>query len=447
LIKEYLKYMTEIYEFVDALMIVNKEGIVEYSTIFSDKQESLKNEEITGKHILEVYPSLTEKTSSVLRVLKTKKTIINEKQKVVDFRGKELNIINFTHPIEYNGEIIGAVEASVFEDKYNRITKQENRLYTLDDIITKNSKMLEIKNKIERIAKTNSSVLIYGDTGTGKEMVAQAIHSHSSRKKEPFISQNCSAIPGTLLESILFGTVKGSYTGAENKKGLFELAHGGTLFLDEINSMDIALQSKILKALEEKKIRRIGAESCMNIDVRVISAMNVNPIEAIRNNLIRSDLFYRIGVIQIELPSLIEKKEDIMLLTDYFISRYNKLMNRRISHVTKMVEKTFHNYSWPGNVRELKNALEAGFNLSTSNEISLRDIPEHIIYNESYNNGKHNFIVTSEKEERSLDELVNDFEKEIIIKALLESKNMSQAAKKLKITRQSLRYKMDKFNL
>ncbi len=447
MIKEYLKYMTEIYEFVDALLIVNKAGIVEYSTIFNDKLESLKNEEITGKHILEVYPSLTEKTSSVLRVLKTKKPIINEKQKVIDFRGKELNIINFTHPIEYNGEIIGAVEASVFEDEYNRLIKSENRLYKLDDIITESPKMLEIKNKVERIAKTNSSVLIYGETGTGKEMVAQAIHSHSPRKKEPFISQNCSAIPNTLLESILFGTVKGSYTGAENKKGLFELAHGGTLFLDEINSMDIGLQSKILKALEEKKIRRIGGESCIDIDVRVISAMNVNPIEGIKNNLIRSDLFYRIGVIQIELPNLIERKEDITLLTDYFIDRYNKLMNRRISNVTKMVEKILHNYSWPGNVRELKNALEAGFNLSTSNEISLKDIPEYIIYNGGFDKDKQKIMENYEREDRSLDEMVNDFEREIIVKTLLESKNMSQAAKKLKITRQSLRYKMDKFNL
>jgi arginine utilization regulatory protein len=445
--------MSKLYGQIDALMIVNKQGIIEYSAMTCDKTNSFQNEGITGKHILEVYPSLTEKTSSVLRVLKTGNPIYDEKQTVTDSKGFLWSFVNSTFPIEYNNEIIGAVEASISASKWkqknhtvlqnSKKQKSNNSLYTLDNIITKNPLLLHTKEKIKKIAQNNSSVLICGDTGTGKEMVAQAIHSHSLRRNEPFISQNCSAIPSTLLESIFFGTVKGSYTGSENKKGLFELANRGTLFLDEINSMDIGIQAKILKAIEEKKIRRVGGESYINIDIRIVSAMNSNPLKTIEDGLLRKDLYYRLSVIQINLPPLINRTEDITLLTDYFIKKYNNEMNKNITAISEMVEKTFYNYNWPGNIREFKNAIESAFNLATGNTITLKDIPEYIIYPQK----SEEPLFREVSKNKSLPKLVQSYEKEIILEALSTSKNITAAARKLQITRQSLQYKMEKYNL
>jgi len=453
MLTKYLEYMSKLYDHIAALMIVNKQGIIEYSSICTDNSNTLENEGITGKHILEVYPSLTEETSSVLRVLKNGEPILNEKQTLTDFKGKSYNFINSTFPIEYNNEIIGVVEASTHTSKadkknktllnYPKTINPINSLYTLEDIITKNSSFIELKEKIKKIALSNSSVLICGETGTGKEMVAQAIHSHGTRSNESFISQNCSAIPSTLLESILFGTVKGSYTGAEDTKGLFELANKGTLFLDEINSMELGIQAKILKAIEEKKIRRVGGQSCIHIDVRIISAMNADPIKVINDGLLRSDLYYRLGVVQIKLPPLKDRQEDINLLTNYFIKKYNHEMNKNITGISKIAEKAFYNYSWPGNIRELKNAIESAFNLVNDNMITLKDIPEYIIYT----NKSKSSILNEVSQDKALPELVHDYEKGIILNTLASSKNMTEAAKRLKITRQSLKYKIEKYNL
>lgn len=452
MIIKYLEYVSKIYDHIDAIIIVNKHGIIEYSAMVSLETNRLQDEGIIGKHLLEVYPDVTKENSTHFRVLKSGKPIINEKQVLKDFKGQYRVLINSTFPIENQNEIIGTIEVATFSSEYNNNSKSlnphkskqsQNTVYTLEDIITKAPVFLEIKEKIKKISKSDSSVLIYGDTGTGKELVAQAIHSHSIRKKGPFISVNCSAIPLNLLESTLFGTVKGSYTGAENKKGLFELANRGTLFLDELNSMDISFQSKILKAIEEKRIRRVGGESFINIDLRIISAMNIDPLKATDNNILRKDLYYRLGVVRINLPPLEDRKEDIVLLSDYFIKKYNQKMCKNIIGVSDIVKNIFMDYMWPGNVRELKNAIESAFNLATGQIITLTDIPEYIIYN----NKKNEFLVEDSLLQKSLPEQVEKYEKNIILNALSSSKNITEAAKKLQITRQSLRYKIDKYNI
>lgn len=446
MITKYLEYMSKLYDRVDAILITNKQGIVEYSAMFSYENNCLLTEEVTGKNILDIYPSLTQKTSSHYRVMHDKKPILNEKQFIIDFTGKECSLINYTFPIENNNDIIGTIEISIFDSKKNiNPIKSKDNLYTLEDIITQNKTMINIKEKILKISKTNSYVLISGNTGTGKELVAQAIHSHSNRSNKPFISQNCSAIPLSLLESTLFGTVKGSYTGAENKKGLFELANNGTLFLDEINSMDKNLQAKILRAIEYKKIRPIGSEKFIDIDVRIISAINVDPIMAIENDIIRNDLYYRLCVVQINLPPLRMRKDDIIVLTKYFINKFNRQMKKNIIDIDKFVSNVFYTYDWPGNVRELKNAIESAFNVCSGNYISLNDIPDYIMYN----NTEKKFFKSSNniKKTKPLPVMLYDYEKELIIDALLNSKNVTEAAKKLHITRQSLRYKIEKFDL
>ncbi len=235
-----------------------------------------------------------------------------------------------------------------------------------------------IKERIPMIADTDSSVLIYGETGTGKELVAQSIHTASKRRNKKFVSQNCAAIPGNLLESILFGTTKGSYTGAENKPGLFEIASGGTLFLDEINSMEISVQPKILKAIEEKQVVRLGGYEPIKTDIKIVSAVNENPLQCIAENKLREDLFYRLSVVQLNIPPLRERINDLFYLVSHFINIYNTSMHCNLIGIDEEVETIFRGYNWPGNVRELKNVIEGAFNVASARFIQKKDLPEYL---------------------------------------------------------------------
>lgn len=452
MIAKWLTYMSKLHDGVDAILIADKNGIIEYSAMFSEQYNRLMDEGIIGKSVLEVYPDLTEDTSSHFRVMRTGVPIINEKQFVTDFRGNSFVLICSTFPLEYQNEIIGTMEASTLYNKEARLdgknhllTKQGEGMYVLDDIITKDPKLLELKAKAKKIASSLSPVLVWGETGTGKELFVQAIHSQGLRASGPFISQNCAAIPTTLLESTLFGTIKGSYTGAENKKGLFELADGGTLFLDEVNSMDLSLQAKILKAIEEKKFRRVGGERDIHADVRVVSAMNVDPVAAVREGIIRKDLFYRLGVVQLNLPALRDRPEDIMLLTDFFLRRFNEQSGRSVKGVSKLVENLFRSYDWPGNVRELRNVVESAFHMCGGDTIQLNDLADYMVYNDEKTALYPDPAAANS--DLGLPEALRQYEKRMICDALAHSKTVVEAAKKLKITRQALQYKMSKYDL
>lgn len=291
MLSRYVEQLLNVYNYIDGIVITDKYGYIEYYKNYRPDLNNLKEKEVRRKHITEVYPDLTEETSSILRVLKTGKPISNEFQVLKTYKGQSINAINTTLPIRQDDEIIGVVDVSRYLDPpYQRqdivISVKKNvaatNLYSIDDIITHSREMELLKERIAMVADTDSSVLIYGETGTGKEMVAQSIHTSSKRRGHKFISQNCAAIPANLLEGILFGTVKGSYTGAENKPGLFEVANGGTLFLDEINSMEKSIQPKILKAIEEKQVTRLGGYEPIKTDVKIISAINCDPIKALR---------------------------------------------------------------------------------------------------------------------------------------------------------------------
>lgn len=455
MLRRYVEQILSLYNYIDGMMVTNKEGFVEYFTTFRPELNNLKEEDVLGKHVLEVYPMLTEETSSVLRVLKDSKPIYNERQQLTTYKGQSIYAVNSTLPIKSGDEIIGAVDVSryvapnierkdiVLSLRDKVLPPNNTNLFCVDDIISDTPSMSLLKEKVTKVATTNSSVLIYGETGTGKEMVAQALHTHSHRALHPFISQNCAAIPSTLLESILFGTTKGSYTGAEDKKGLFQLAEGGTLFLDEINSMEFSIQAKILKAIEEKKILKVGGLKPININVRIVSAVNENPQKAILENRLREDLFYRLGVVQLYLPNLRERKKDILLLTNYFINIYNRQMNRNVIGISEQVERTFKNYPWPGNVRELRNLIEGAFNLLSGNLIQAKDLPEYLYQRQDFGDKKSLIRLGSV----SLPEMIKNYEKEIIIKALEQSKNMVEAGKLLQISKQSLKYKIEKYSL
>ncbi|WP_300981150.1 sigma 54-interacting transcriptional regulator [Flavonifractor sp. An306] len=297
-------------EDTDGIVIVNRNGIVEYHRISLDSYWC--SQETEGCHILELYPELDEDSSTILQALKTGKATYNVLQDINNRRGQRVLLESTTIPIVVDGQVECVVDSSKYHAIDQRVIRGDSGgLYTLDHIITQDTAMLTLKERIRNVAPLDSSVLIYGETGTGKELVAESLHSEGKRSGKPFVSQNCAAIPSNLLESLFFGTEKGSYTGALTRKGLLEEADGGTLFLDEINSMEIGLQAKLLKVLEEKKVRRLGGSRDIPFDVRIVAAVNEDPAKLIREHRLREDLYYRLGVVRITLPPLRKRKGDI----------------------------------------------------------------------------------------------------------------------------------------
>ncbi|QIB68209.1 AAA domain-containing protein [Aminipila butyrica] len=380
----------DIQNFFDEISIIDMNGIIQYCKIFVPGVYGFTADEIIGKHIFEVFTTSSAETSEICQVLKSGKPISNFYENCTTYKGDIIKGYSSIYPIFRNKNQVGAAVAlkfidSDFHEEFIEIFLNNDGIrnhsinnYTIDDLITTNPYMLSIKNKVKKVAKSNSSVLIQGNTGTGKEIIAQSLHYASQRAGKPFISQNCSAIPASLLESTLFGTEKGSFTGAITNKGLFELADGGSLFLDEINSMELPLQCKILKAIEDKYIRRLGGHKNISVDIRIIAAINEDPFDAISKNRLRQDLFYRLNVVSIKLPDLKDRKDDVSLLTSYFIAAFNNTMGKNISDLHPSVEHIFSNHSWPGNVRELRNVIEGAFNLAEGRSITLDDIPDYI---------------------------------------------------------------------
>lgn len=443
IIRDIDKYKS-IYDKVDALIIVNEENMILYSAMINDDRTYISTKDVIGQNLYEMYPNLTEENSTHARVMKTGKPVINENQLIVERSGKAYVINTSTFPIEDNGRRIGTFDlsSSLTPKSKNDEKEDRNKLYVLDSIVTENEAMLSIKSKILKVSRNDSPVMVIGESGTGKELIVEAIHSMGSRREKLFISVNCAAIPDALMESTLFGTVKGSFTGAENRKGLFEIADGGTLFLDEINSMNIDLQAKLLKVVEEQKYMKLGGERYVDVDVRVISAVNVDPEEAIKNNSLRSDLFFRLGVVQFFVPPLRERKEDLKPLTEHFISYYNSRMNRQVMGVDEDVRRVFENYPWPGNVREFRNVMESAFNMAEGEYIALSDIPETLAVF-SFTRGNAAFPEAG----KSLTSMMNEYEKEIIQQTLRNSASLSQASSMLKMTRQAVKYKIEKYGI
>lgn len=458
MLRRYVEQILNLYNYIDGLVITDNNGIIEYYQTFRPDVNNLMEKDALGKNVLELYPDLTEETSSIMRVLKSGKPIFNEMQNLITRKGQCIRAVNTTLPIKEGDRIVGAVDVSRYLDE--GVERQDislsvkkhgsvKHLYTVDDIKTNSQSMELIKERIPMVAATDSSVLIYGETGTGKELIAQSIHTSSTRKNKPFVSQNCAAIPANLLESILFGTVKGSYTGAENKPGLFEIANGGTLFLDEINSMEIGVQSKILKAIEEKEITRIGGLKTIKTDIKIITATNENPIECIKAGKLREDLFYRLSVVQLNIPPLRERRNDLLYLTNHFISEYNAKMNRKILGIDEEAEKIFTDYEWPGNVRELKNVIEGVYNITSSRFIQRKHLPEYLVNSRRVfdNTAERLQADTFEFDNFSLAQAVDEYEKSIILAAIEKTRNLKDAADLLGISKQALNYKLSKYEI
>ncbi len=316
------------------------------------------------------------------------------------------------------------------------------------DIIGSSKAMLEIYDLIKKVAPTTTTVLITGETGTGKELIASAIHRNSPKKDNPFIKINCAAIAENLLESELFGFEKGAFTGAVNKKqGKFELAHKGTLFLDEIGDLPKDMQAKILHVIQEQKFERVGGLQTVTVDVRLVTATNKNLLQAVKEGNFREDLYYRLNVFPIHLPPLRERREDIDPLTDYFLDKFNKKLKREITGIDPDVREFFNNYNWPGNIRELENIIERLVLLAGSDTITIEDIPQEIRYTATGDTAGD-----LSQSGKSFKELIKSrtetIEKDIIKRVLEECDgNVSKAALQLGISRKGLQLKMIKYDL
>ena len=386
---------------------------------------------VVGEKITRYIPN-----SDMLRILATGKKEIGDIATVLNRQ-----IIINRLPIVVSGEIVGAVstfkEITDIQKMEMRIRKQSmdsglEAKFRLEDIVGHSKAMQEAKEWAETFARTDATVLIQGESGTGKELFAQGIHLSSQRATGPFIAVNCAALPGNLLESELFGYEEGAFTGARKggKPGLFELAHGGTLFLDENGEMSITIQALLLRVLQEKKVRRVSGERIVPVDVRIIAATNRNLEQMMEEKLFRSDLYYRLNVLTLELPPLRERTEDIPLLMEAIMEEISQLGDRRLQGVDEAVYHFLGQYDWPGNVRELRNVVERMVLLCKSDYLRLEDTQ---------------FLSKKLARKQALRQQQDD-EEEMIRKVLEATKgNKREAAKMLGMDRTTLWRKMKKY--
>lgn len=327
-----------------------------------------------------------------------------------------------------------AIENALIFENIRKDADAKMRYYNFEGIIANSPQMMNILRLVRKITDVQSSILLYGESGTGKELIARAIHFNSMRKEKPFIAINCSAIPETLLESELFGYVKGAFTGANaEKSGLFEAAHGGTIFLDEVDAMSKNLQVKLLRVLQDRTFFKVGGTQPIVVDVRIIAATNQDLMDAIRSKQFREDLYYRLNVIRIELPPLREREEDIPLLVRYFVNKYSRKIDKNVRRVSEEAMDALLNYSWPGNIRELENTIERAVVISETDELRREDLPVDIFPVLNYS-GK----------DRSLDSV----EREHISKILsLAGGNKKKAAGILGVDTSTLWRKLKKYRI
>jgi PAS domain S-box-containing protein len=436
----------------DAITVANTNGHGVIINSAYTRLTGLTKEDVIGKPVT---VDIAEGESMHLKVLSTKLPVKNVPMKVGP---NKKEVLVDVAPIIVDGVLKGTVgvlhdvseirRLSEELDTVKRLIRKLEAKYTFDDIIGESKVMLDAIELAKKAANTPATILLRGESGTGKELFAHAIHNSSPQKYQQFIRVNCAALTDSLLESELFGYVEGAFTGAKKggKKGLFEEAEGGTIFLDEIGEISSNLQSKLLRVLQEKEIVRVGSTKSIPINARVIAATNVNLEIAVKGGSFRKDLYYRLNVMPIFIPSLREKREDISLLVKFLIRKFNQEYGRSVSDISEDVSRIILQYSWPGNVRELENILgRAIINMKYGESIIKREhIPVLAIGNEQTSQKPNQ----REFHDRTLDDILSETEKLVIIEALKETDgNKTEAARRLGIATRSLYYKLEKYNL
>ena len=332
--------------------------------------------------------------------------------------------------------------------KENILLKQVVRdRYHFGNIIGQSPKMMVLYDLLEKVSPTKTNILITGESGTGKELVAKAIHYNSPRKEKPFVTLNCGAIPESLIESELFGHMKGAFTDAiATKKGLFEVADEGTIFLDEISELPLLMQVKLLRVLQDKEFKRVGGTEDIRVDVRIISATNKDLEEAVKEKRFREDLFYRLNVIQIKLPPLRDRKEDVQILASHFLKKYSEELNKNILKISPEALQILLDYEYPGNVRELQNIIERAVALESQQELTTHNLSSYLNEQPLMRKGPIDIDIPSEGV--YLEKIVEDLERTLLLKALDKTKGIKKkAAELLHINFRSMRYRLEKYGL
>ena len=364
----------------DGVFTIDSEWKITSFNRAAEKITSIPREEALGQRCSDIFPaSICENNCALKQTLKAGRPIVNKAVYIIDSSGKKIPISVATAVLrDADGRVIGGVETFRDLSEIMELRRQLHQKYSYQDIISKNSQMLKIFDILPTIAESDSTVLVEGESGTGKELVARAVHNLSPRKSEPIVVINCGAMPDTLLESELFGYVAGAFTDArKDKPGRFAMAEGGTVFLDEIADISPAMQVRLLRVIQEHTYQPLGSTQPVKADVRIIAASNQNLKKLVTEGKFREDLYYRINVIRIELPPLRERKEDVPLLMEHFIERFNRLKPKQIDSIAPEVLAVLMNYDFPGNVRELENIAEHAFVLCRNSIISMNDLPEN----------------------------------------------------------------------
>ena len=436
---------------LEAILSISQEGIIaidkEETVILYNRAAErifeMPMDKVVGKKITEVIPN-----SRLITVLRSGERELNMIHSV-----NENKIIANRIPIRVNGETVGVV--ANFQDvtrieeleKLYRKTIISKGMYAkrqFEEMVSNNAKMQSVIKLAKKYAQSDSTVLIYGESGTGKEWFAQAIHNASSRAKMPFVAINCAALPGAILESELFGYEEGAFTGAKKggKKGLFELAHQGTIFLDEISEMDIQIQARILRVIQEKEVMRLGDDKIIPINVRIVTATNQPLYEAVEKKIFREDLFYRLNVLKLDIPPLRERLEDIEALCNYFVRRYNRKYHKNVEMLPQTYISALKAHRWPGNIREFENVIEKLMAASENGKIDRNDFD--LIMNTVQSGRKNNHGQATIYEEllnADLETIEYHFIKKILE---LEGYNKTAVAKRLNINRVTLNNKLKK---
>ena len=459
-----------------AMHIVDADGI---SILYNEEMAQLEKinvNDVLGKPFRKVFSSIPEEESTLSQALKKRKATMNEQQTYLNAYGKEVTTINSTMPIIVDGKVVAAMEVArditdiknmsdtildlqsglaaqaknpAPSDSGTKATERRGangiKQYSFDDIIGRNQSFEMVVERARKASRNDVSVLIYGETGVGKELFAQSIHYDGLRRNKPFLAQNCAAIPETLLEGMLFGTAKGGFTGAEDRAGLFEQANGGTLLLDEVSAMPIGLQGKLLRVLQEEYIRRVGGDRDIPVDVRIIATINEPVEKLIENGALRRDLYHRLGIVNLSIPPLRERKDDISVLVSEFLKKYNERYGKEIWMVSDGAREKLHHYDYPGNVRELENIIMAAVSMAEDNEHVLTE--DDLQIGSGYTRSSARFG-GFDASLGSLADYLGNVEETIIKQHLLANDgNVSKTASDLGMLRQNLQHKIKKYGI
>ncbi|MCQ2554587.1 MAG: sigma 54-interacting transcriptional regulator [Clostridia bacterium] len=446
---------------LDYLIIVDRNYKILYSTrhniVFNENADG----NLAGADFFDVF-KLSKSESTIARSIEEGQIIVAKHQKFTDSKGKEFITDNITIPIIVKGNVMGAIELSCdvtdelnmseTNERFNNFVEnviRDDGEYTFDDILTMDSDMINAIENAKLLSKNGGHILVYGETGTGKELFAQSIITESGISRDKVVVLNCAAIPKNLIESTLFGTTKGAYTGAEDIKGLFETADHGIIFLDELNSMPYDVQSKLLRVIQDGTFISLGSNEIKKTTARIIAAINVDPMDAINNGSLRADLFYRFSNGLIRIPALRERPKDITFFTAYYTDYFAKMYSKKITDISQEVLEMFYEYRWEGNVRELKNTIESMIALSDESDTLKKSRAPRYLERQIMKQRKETGIEdVDELSELSYREKMDAIERTILIEALVKAKgNKTEASRILKMPRKTLEYRLEKLGV